>query len=299
MSDETVPAVVDEEFSRVQRQAMMMSKSDLVPDIYKGGGDKAVANCIIAMQMAKQIGASSLMVMQNLHIIKGKPGWSSTFIISAINSCGRFTQLKYKKTGAGMTETCMAYATEKETGEVLEGPTISMQMAKDEGWLGKAGSKWKTMQELMLMYRAASFFGRLYAPDILLGMHTVEELPDMTASEPTSLADGVVEIKEVEGEVVIEDAVVEAETEEVPANATTEKIDPPEGKDADNPIVREDVIAIYAILNDLGIKDHKAQHDEVSDILGFNATLPSINYLNSMQAGIVIENLEAKREARK
>jgi hypothetical protein len=34
------------------------------------------------------------------------------------------------------------------------------------------------MPELMLMYRAASFFGRLYAPEVLMGMHSVEEIQD-------------------------------------------------------------------------------------------------------------------------
>jgi len=54
-----------------------------------------------------------------------------------------------------------------------------MQMAKDEGWLGKQGSKWKTMPELMLMYRAAAFFGRLYAPDVTMGMQTTQEIADI------------------------------------------------------------------------------------------------------------------------
>jgi len=34
------------------------------------------------------------------------------------------------------------------------------------------------MPELMLRYRAATFFGRLYAPDVLMGMRTAEELVD-------------------------------------------------------------------------------------------------------------------------
>jgi hypothetical protein len=52
-------------------------------------------------------------------------------------------------------------------------------MAKAEGWFAKNGSKWKTMPELMLRYRAAAFFGRLYAPDVLNGMHATEEAEDI------------------------------------------------------------------------------------------------------------------------
>ena len=59
-------------------------------------------------------------------------------------------------------------------------------MAKEEGWSTKAGSKWKTMPELMLRYRSATFFGRLYAPEILMGMHSADEVQDvqMMPSEP-------------------------------------------------------------------------------------------------------------------
>ena len=54
-----------------------------------------------------------------------------------------------------------------------------MQMAKDEGWSTKNGSKWKTMPEQMLRYRSASFFGRIYAPEILMGFKTTDEVEDM------------------------------------------------------------------------------------------------------------------------
>jgi hypothetical protein len=83
--------------------------------------------------------------------------------------------LKFKNTPT----TCQAYATERSTGELLEGPLITIEMATAEGWTTKQGSKWKTMPQLMLMYRAAAFFGRLYAPEIMMGMHAVEEISDV------------------------------------------------------------------------------------------------------------------------
>jgi hypothetical protein len=60
-------------------------------------------------------------------------------------------------------------------------------MAKAEGWLTKTGSKWITMPELMLKYRAAAFFGRLYAPEVLMGMQTTEEIVDITPLQPASV----------------------------------------------------------------------------------------------------------------
>ena len=53
-----------------------------------------------------------------------------------------------------------------------------MEMAVKEGWYQKNGSKWQTMPEQMLRYRAASFFGRIYAPEVLMGIRTQEEEQD-------------------------------------------------------------------------------------------------------------------------
>lgn len=46
----------------------------------------------------------------------------------------------------------------------------------------KDGSKWKTMPDLMLRYRAATLFARTYAPELTMGMHTVEEEQDIIVS---------------------------------------------------------------------------------------------------------------------
>lgn len=162
-------------FDHAQRVAKMLSSSTLIPKEYQGN----IQNTMIALEMANRIGASPLMVMQNLYIVNGKPGWSSTFIISAINSCGRFEPLRFDLTGFGDTMKCIAWTLIKGKEDRVEGPAITMEMAKAEGWLAKNGSKWKTMPELMIRYRAAAFFGRLYAPEILMGMQTMEEVIDI------------------------------------------------------------------------------------------------------------------------
>ena len=167
-----------EAFEAGQRVCKMLSSSSLVPTIYQGN----VANTFIALEMATRTGSSPLAVMQNLYIVHGRPGWSAQFVIAALNSCGKFSPLRFEMTGEGDKRTCKAWAVEHGTGERLEGPPVSVEMAKAEGWYGKNGSKWQTMPELMLRYRAATFFGRLYAPDILMGMRTSEELQDSVDS---------------------------------------------------------------------------------------------------------------------
>jgi hypothetical protein len=82
-------------------------------------------------------------------------------------------------TGSGDSLACYCVATELSSGSDLKGPTVSMAMAKKEGWATKAGSKWQTMPELMIRYRAAAFWGRLYIPELLVGIQTEEEVVDV------------------------------------------------------------------------------------------------------------------------
>ena len=163
-----------ESFEHAQRVAKMLASSDMVPAQFRGN----VQNVMIAMEIAHRIGASEFMVMQNMYIVYGKPSWSSSFIIAALNSCNRFSPLRFELTGKGMEMECYAWAYETATREKIHGPTVTMKMAKDEGWLERKDSKWKTMPELMIRYRAAAFFGRLYAPEILMGMHAQDEIID-------------------------------------------------------------------------------------------------------------------------
>ena len=180
---QTVNAYADEKsFELAQRIAKALAASDLVPQTYKG----KVENVMIALEMANRVKASPIMVMQNLNVIQGKPSWSSSFIISVINSCGQFTPFRFVIAGVNETLTCYAIAKDNDGNECIS-PTVTMQMAKLEGWLDKAGSKWKTMPELMIRYRAAAFFGRLYCPELLMGMQTEEEVIDVAPEKETTL----------------------------------------------------------------------------------------------------------------
>lgn len=184
-----------ENFEAAQRMAKSLAASDMVPTMYKG--EKGIANCLIAMEVSARTGSSILAVVQNLHVIQGRPSWSASYIIAAINSCGRFHPLSMTVDGEGDKRGCSATATVIRTGEVAEGPRVDIAMAKAEGWHGKAGSKWKTMPDLMLRYRAASMFGRLYAPEILMGMQTDEESEDIappTVLNPNEARDVPVEV---------------------------------------------------------------------------------------------------------
>ena len=166
-------------FELVQRQAKMLASSTLIPKEFQGN----MSNCAIGLNIAKRLGADPFMVLQNIDVIHGRPSFRATFLIAMVNASGRFSPIKFKLEGEAADRTCYAYATDKASGETVEGPVVSMAMAKAEGWSTKSGSKWLTMPELMLRYRSAAFFARLYAPDITLGMQTAEEAEDIAPPE--------------------------------------------------------------------------------------------------------------------
>lgn len=164
-------------FELIQRVSKAFSSSDLVPKQYQGN----LANCMIAMDMAQRIGANPLMVMQNLYIVHGTPGWSSKFLVATINACGRYSSLRYEWKGEPGAEDygCRAWAVERETGERLNGIWVTWKMVRAEGWDAKNGSKWKTMPDQMFVYRSAAFWQRAYAPELGMGLVTAEELGDV------------------------------------------------------------------------------------------------------------------------
>ena len=177
-----------ESFEFAQRQAKSLCESDLVPTNYKG--QKGLSNCLVALEMSKRMNLSPLTVMQNLNVIHGKPSWSSHFISSQIMACGRFKNFDYVVTGKDDTLAVQCQATRLEDNKLIKGTTVSMKMAQQEGWTRK-NPKYQSMPEIMLRARAATFFGRQYIPDLLLGVQTSEEVVDI---QPIDVTTGNVEV---------------------------------------------------------------------------------------------------------
>lgn len=172
------------EINSPMAMAVELSKSDIIPKEFQ----KKPANCLIAVELANRLKASPFQVMQNMDVIYGRPALRSAFVIACINNSGKIIgSLKFEMDKEATK--CRAWAIEKETGSRLIGPTITLEMARAEGWLTKNGSKWKTMPDLMLRYRAASFFGRLYCPEILNGMYTEDEASDIQKAQPADIID--------------------------------------------------------------------------------------------------------------
>ena len=153
--------------------AISFAQIPLVPKEFQNNN----GSCLIALDMASRCKMSPLMVMQNIYIVYGKPSWSSKFIIALINQSKRYaTPLQFEFNDDKTS--CFAWVNDYD-GNKITGPEISIEMAKKEGWYGKNGSKWQTMPELMLRYRAASFFGNTNCSDLLMGLPSADETMDI------------------------------------------------------------------------------------------------------------------------
>lgn len=211
MSQESLPQIntnkvgsmtVDKDaFDFIQRVAKVYAVSDLVPTHYKNN----VANCIIAIEMSNRMQVPTAAFMQDSHIVHGKPGLSGKFAIGLVNKRGGFKHaLRFEESGQGDKKTVIAWTTDMD-GNRVDGPPVSIETAKKEGWYSK-NPKWKSIPELMLRYRAGAWFARLYCPDLLCGLQTVDELQDVhgvidvtpEASELNTLFDELAE--EIEDE---------------------------------------------------------------------------------------------------
>lgn len=181
----------------------MMSYSDIAPAEYrvseKRSESTATANVFLALETAIRTKHSVFEVMQNMVPVNGRPTWKSSYLAGEVNSCGKYDKLRYEEwtddkvpsveIGVFNTDTktyeytavpnycCRAYATEKETGNVLYSHVVSMQMAVMEGWT--KNKKYISMPQQMLIYRASAFWVRQHCPEITEGVYTKDEIEDV------------------------------------------------------------------------------------------------------------------------
>jgi len=172
-------------FEMAQRMAKSLASSTLVPKIYQG--QEGLANCLIALELSSRMKISPMVVMQNMVPIYGRPSWSSQFLIGTVNACGRFSPLRYIFDNEDEPTSCYCEANDIASGEILRGEKITIAMAKAQGWWsrkdskGAETSKWPTMTGQMLRFRAASWWVRVFCPEISLGLGTQEEAIDVEA----------------------------------------------------------------------------------------------------------------------
>ena len=139
--------------------AMAQLPEGFLPQTYTGNPGA----CAIACEMALRMGVSHL-----------------------FDNSGQFAgRTRYRMEGEEGTDNwgCRLIGVDKLTGEKVEGPKVTVKMAKDAGWWSKNGSYWPKMTEMMLKYRAAAYFARAECPEVLMGANIDYEVGAGDAEE--------------------------------------------------------------------------------------------------------------------
>ena len=178
------PYSSNEAFNDLFKKAQYLAKSDIVPQNYQG----KVANCMIALETANRIGVSPMFVMEQMAIVRGKRSWSGQACATLVNNYPKFKDVRLVYVGKENDDSWGAYvtATRKDTGETIKGTTVTMKMAKGEGWT--TNTKWINMPEQMLAYRAYTFFARVHCADALNGFMVEGEPEDAYGNQTTPAA---------------------------------------------------------------------------------------------------------------
>lgn len=161
-------------FELEQRRATALSKSAFFPANLKGD----VASAVIIYDLANRMNLSVLEIAQSVFIIRDKPSFSTQFLTARLNQSG-LIKGRLRTIISDDKQSAYCEAIDAQTGELLKGMTVTMDIARKEGWLGKNGSKWQTMPELMLRYRAQSFFISEFFSEVKFGLKTREEIEDI------------------------------------------------------------------------------------------------------------------------
>lgn len=163
-------------YDKLLDMANMLAKSTIVPVAYQNRPE----NTFVALDMASRMGISPMVVMQNLFVIQGKPSWSGQAMASMIRNSKEFKKVTLHYVGTEGKDDWGAYVSAERAndGLIIKGATVTIAVAKKEGWYQKSGSKWQTIPELMLAYRAYAWFARVHAPEIMMGLQSTEEVYD-------------------------------------------------------------------------------------------------------------------------
>jgi hypothetical protein len=158
--------------------ATQIAKSDIVPDNFKNKPQ----NVVIALSLANRMKLEPFTVMQNMSMIKGKVSWSGSFCRTLIERSGKYKDLELNYVGEKGKDTygCYLSATRISDGKRIDGPEVTIAMAKAEKWT--SNPKWATLTDLMLAYRCQSYFCRIHCPETMSGIYTTEEIEDINTN---------------------------------------------------------------------------------------------------------------------
>lgn len=134
------------------------------------------SQALVKMMAGKEMGVGPVRALSLIHIIEGKPSASAALLAEAIKRSGKYDYRVIQRDD----QACILEWTER--GEVVGRSQFTIEDAKTAELAHR--KNWKKHPRAMLFARALTEGKTAYAPDVLAGVYTHEELaPDLEVNE--------------------------------------------------------------------------------------------------------------------
>lgn len=169
-----IPLLDTSRFEHMQRIAGTMAACSLIPDALKGQTPQTtLANCFLVVNQAVRWNMDPFAVAQSVAIVHGKLCYEGK-LVAAVLEQKLGIRLRYEWNNA----------TGDALGIKVSGAFPDGRVETVEGTVGQwkttgNNSPWGKLPKLMLAYRGSREWARLYAPGVMLGVYTEDELQDM------------------------------------------------------------------------------------------------------------------------
>jgi len=179
-------------FEQMQRVAMVMSRSSLIPEALYMTGPKerremlpdptVMANCFLVVNQAVRWGMDPFAVAQCVSVIHGKLVYEGKLIASVLDT-RLGIKLEYDIVGDG--EQMQVIVRGVRDGQVIKDSNGQAKIVKGtvaEWKTAGSGSPWEARggRPRMLRYRGAREWCRVHEPAIMLGVYSDDEMEDLT-----------------------------------------------------------------------------------------------------------------------
>lgn len=170
-----IPVLDTARFEHMQRIASVMAEMSVVPDSLRGSGPRqTIANCFMVVNQATRWGMDPFAVVACCSVVKGRLTYEGK-LVAAVLDAKLGVRLTYKWSGEGEQ---MAI---EVSGTLPDGVIETIEGTVTEWKTTGNGSPWRpATYKKMLAYRGAREWARLYAPAVMLGVYSDDEMEGLT-----------------------------------------------------------------------------------------------------------------------
>ncbi|HXJ27087.1 MAG TPA: hypothetical protein VNH17_15360 [Streptosporangiaceae bacterium] len=169
--------------SHANRLVAPLVGTAFIPDAYKpkidprataeekqAARETAIANATAAVLQGITLGLDPMTALQQIYIVKGRPGMYSRIKVALLVAHGHEVWTE------DISDTRAVVCGRRKGSDVVERVTVTMDQARKAGWSSNEAYA-KTPQDMLYARAAARVCDRV-APDVLMGIASVEEIQD-------------------------------------------------------------------------------------------------------------------------